>query len=179
MSDSTLPTVPVPSSAIAKKKKSTTKTATSATKVHPKYSDMIVSAVKTLRRPKGSSRQAITKYVQSNYDVGTGAAKHISRNLKSMVDKDELVLASGVGAAGRFRINKTAAAGKARTTKQRKSPKKKKKPVTKKNKRKTTAKKTRSPVKKRSAKKSPKKKLVKKNKKTVKKAVKKPLKKRK
>ncbi|XP_076804671.1 histone H1.0-like [Clavelina lepadiformis] len=159
---------PTPSSAPVLKPR--LKKATSST--HPKYTQMITSAVKALRKPNGSTRQAIAKYVQANYDVGSTSSRHVTRAIKSMVDKKDLVLASGVGAAGRFRIKKTvaprvsAAARKRRSPKKKRaSPKKKKRPA----KRKTT-KKRKSPVKKRTARKSPKKKTVKRK---VKKSVKK------
>nr|CAB3251582.1 histone H1-delta-like [Phallusia mammillata] len=146
--------VPVPSSAPAKKTKPKVKKAPTST--HPKYSDMIVSAVKALRKPKGASRQAIASYLQANFEIPAASAKVISRNLKSMVTNQKLVLTTGVGAAGRYKVNKAKA-----------SPKKGKKPKVGKKKRgspkkkKAKAKKRKSPVKKRSAKRSPKKRKVK------------------
>ena len=34
---------------------------------HPKYSDMVVSAITTLKERKGSSRQAILKHIIATY----------------------------------------------------------------------------------------------------------------
>lgn len=143
--------VPVPSSA-PPKTKAKPKPKKAPTSTHPKYSEMIVTAVKALRKPKGSSRQAIANYMQSNFDIPTSSARFISRSLKSMVSNQKLVLASGVGAAGRYKIN-TAAVKKGK--KKRASPKKKRASPKKKGKK--GAKKRKSPVKKRSAKRSPKK----------------------
>jgi histone H1/5 len=41
---------------------------------HPKYSEMVVAAIAALKERKGSSRQAILKYIQANYKVGDNAA---------------------------------------------------------------------------------------------------------
>ena len=37
---------------------------------HPKYSEMVKAAIASLKEKKGSSRQAILKYIIANYKVG-------------------------------------------------------------------------------------------------------------
>ena len=49
---------------------------------HPKYIEMIVAAVGALKERKGSSRQAILKYIQANYKVTDGANVHVKLALK-------------------------------------------------------------------------------------------------
>eukprot|EP00794_Sanderia_malayensis_P008824 gene8824-9769_t len=49
---------------------------------HPKYIDMIVAAITTLKDRTGSSRQAIVKYVKENYSVGMNADTQIKLALK-------------------------------------------------------------------------------------------------
>jgi len=168
-----LKNIPVPNSA-PKKMRSKASSSNSVDKPkRPKYSEMITAAVKALRERSGASRQAITKYVRTNYDVPVTFSRSISSNLKSMIENKNLVLTKGVGAAGRYKLNKAVGVkakrsvkrGKKRTVKRtRKSPKKKR---VSKARRKRSRK---SPVKKRSAKKTTKKP----GRKTVKKLTKKP-----
>ena len=154
--------VPVPSSAAGSKKPGKAKSKKTPSGHRMRYTEMISSAVQALKKPKGSSRQAITKYVQNNFDVPVNSVnRNVTKNLKQMVSNDQLVLASGVGAAGRFRMNKKAvgsqtgatttstASTKKRKPKKPSSPKKKR--ITKK-----SAKK-KSPIKKKSAKRTSKK----------------------
>ena len=42
---------------------------------HPKYEEMIKTAIRTLKDRNGSSRQAIEKYVKANYKVGDTASE--------------------------------------------------------------------------------------------------------
>merc|ERR1712223_2120547 len=74
---------------------------------HPPYAAMIKAAVKALADKKGSSRQAILKYICANYKVD--AAKAVSRTriaLKKMVDSKALVAAAAAGkkGAGSFKL---------------------------------------------------------------------------
>merc|ERR1719412_2174501 len=74
---------------------------------HPPYAAMIKAAVKALGDKKGSSRQAILKYICANYKVD--AAKAPSRvriSLKKLVDSKALVAASAAGkkGAGSFKL---------------------------------------------------------------------------
>lgn len=161
---------------------------------HPKYIEMIVAAVGALKERKGSSRQAILKYIQANYKVTDGANVHVKLALKRGVASGALVQAKGTGASGSFKLPvakkvkvakkpaaKKPAAKKAvakKSTPKKKAaakkstPKKAKKAVKPKSSaKKASAKKAKKPVKKAAAKKPAAKKVVKKvaKKKTAKK----------
>merc|ERR1712152_121042 len=74
---------------------------------HPPYASMIKAAIKALGDKKGSSRQAILKYVCANYKVD--AAKATSRvriALKKLVDSKAIVTAAAAGkkGAGSFKL---------------------------------------------------------------------------
>ncbi|XP_061191223.1 histone 24-like [Saccostrea echinata] len=74
---------------------------------HPKYLDMVLDAIKNLKERKGSSRQAILKYVMSKYKVGNDATKVNSRvkaALRKGVTSKALKQSKGVGAQGRFSV---------------------------------------------------------------------------
>ena len=102
--------VPIPSSAALIKKPTKSRSKKASLGIRMRYTDMITSAVKALKKPHGSSRQAIAKYVQNNFDVpAKGVSRHVTKNLKQMVSNEQLVLASGIGAAGRFKVNKNVA----------------------------------------------------------------------
>jgi len=128
---------------------------------HPKYIDMAVAAITALAEKKGSSRQAILKYVSANYKVGDNVGTQLKLALKRGVIAAVLTQVKGVGASGSFKVTK-----KEKVVK----PKKvvaAKKPVTKKPKAKTTPKKSpkktaKPAAKKVVAKKSPAKKTAKK-----------------
>ncbi len=135
---------------------STTTTTTTKPKVkkavptHPKYREMVVAAIGTLKERNGSSRQAIMKYVQANYKVSEGS-RHIKLALKKAVLDQVLIQTKGTGASGSFKLAakpaKKATAKKATVAR---------KPASKKTPKKTAVKK--APKKKSSAKKAPKKK---------------------
>ncbi|KAK3871803.1 hypothetical protein Pcinc_023075 [Petrolisthes cinctipes] len=85
-----------------KAKKATKKPAS-----HPKYSVMIAAAISGLKERNGSSRQAIQKYIVSQYkvddkSVGTQLKLALKRGVASSVLKQ----VKGAGASGSFRINK-------------------------------------------------------------------------
>ncbi|KAK4298563.1 hypothetical protein Pmani_029099 [Petrolisthes manimaculis] len=74
---------------------------------HPKYSVMIAAAISGLKERNGSSRQAIQKYIVSQYkvdekSVGTQLKLALKRGVASSVLKQ----VKGAGASGSFRINK-------------------------------------------------------------------------
>lgn len=83
---------------------------------------------------KGSSRQAILKFLMANYQVGGDAIKinaHLKMALKRMVKSNDLKQLKGTGASGRFRLGekaKKSTEGKPRkrTTKAKKTGKPKK-----------------------------------------------------
>merc|ERR1711875_200290 len=74
---------------------------------HPPYAAMITAAVKGLADKKGSSRQAILKYVVANNKVDAAkAAVRVRLALKKMVAAKKLVSAAAAGkkGAGSFKL---------------------------------------------------------------------------
>ena len=72
---------------------------------HPPYTEMIKAAVLALKERTGSSRQAIEKYIQTNYQVGDSGS-HLKTALKRMVASGKLLQTKGVGASGSFKLPK-------------------------------------------------------------------------
>ena len=73
---------------------------------HPKYEEMIKTAIRTLKDRNGSSRQAIEKYVKANYKVGDTASHHIKTALKKGTANGTFIHTKGVGASGSFKLPK-------------------------------------------------------------------------
>merc|ERR1711983_75585 len=74
---------------------------------HPPYAAMIKAAVKALADKKGSSRQAILKYICANNKVDAAKAPaRVRIALKKMVDSKALVAAAAAGkkGAGSFKL---------------------------------------------------------------------------
>merc|ERR1712172_23189 len=74
---------------------------------YPPYATMIKAAVKALGDKKGSSRQAILKYVVANNKVDAAkAAVRVKLALKKLVDSKALVAAAAAGkkGAGSFKL---------------------------------------------------------------------------
>ena len=75
--------------------------------VHPKFNEMVVSAISSLKERKGSSRTAILKYISANYKMGTNDKK-INSNLKTClrnaVSTGLLNQVKGTGATGSFKV---------------------------------------------------------------------------
>ena len=74
---------------------------------HPKYVDMIRTALESLKERGGSSRQAILKYIMANFKVGNDVNSinsHLKLALKSGVKKGALKQAKGTGASGSFKL---------------------------------------------------------------------------
>merc|ERR1712217_589588 len=93
---------------------------------HPPYAAMGKAAVKALADKKGSSRQAILKYICANYKVdATKAASRVRIAMKKMIDSKALVAAAAAGkkGAGSFKL---AAEPKAAKKPKAKKPKAKK-----------------------------------------------------
>ena len=89
---------------------------------HPKYSEMVISAITALKERTGSSRQAILKYIIATYNLDEKAATtHVRRALVQGVVKGLLKQVKGTGANGSFRV-----------IKQKPEPKKPKKTIAKK-----------------------------------------------
>merc|ERR1712018_878464 len=103
---------------------------------HPPYATMITAAIKALGDKKGSSRQAILKYVVANNKVDAAkAAVRVRLALKKMVESKKIVAAAAAGkkGAGSFKLPVKAPAEKKVKKPKAKTPKKAaKKPATKK-----------------------------------------------
>ena len=84
----------------------TKKTATKKPADHPTFAVMIAAAIAELKERKGSSRQAIEKYIAANYKVGPKYTGPLKQALKKGVEKGTFVQTKGVGASGSFRIAK-------------------------------------------------------------------------
>ncbi|KAI0219199.1 Histone H1.1 [Massospora cicadina] len=73
---------------------------------HPKYSDMIKEAIKSIKDRKGASRQAITKYIETTYKLPVEKSKsQIRLALKRAVNNESLILQGA-----RFKLNSEAKA---------------------------------------------------------------------
>ena len=73
---------------------------------HPKYIEMVATAVAALKERGGSSRQAILKYISANFKVESTPAtnSHLKLALKSGVKAGTLKQAKGTGASGSFKL---------------------------------------------------------------------------
>lgn len=75
---------------------------------HPKYIEMAVAALNSLKERSGSSRQAIHKYIVSNYSVGQDSkvvSTHLKLALKRGVETGVIKNVKGTGASGSFKAN--------------------------------------------------------------------------
>ncbi|CAL4129675.1 unnamed protein product [Meganyctiphanes norvegica] len=98
---------------------------------HPKFADMIAAAIAALKDRSGSSRQAILKYIVSNYKVDAKVATtQLKLALKRGAKSGALKQVKGSGASGSFKV----AEPKPKAKKAQKA-KKAKKPAAKKTKR--------------------------------------------
>ena len=124
---------------------------------HPKYSEMVKTAISTLKERGGSSRAAILKYIMANFNVGADSKvvnTHLKVALRNGVKNDSLKQAKGTGASGSFKLGekpKVEKKPKAKKVPKPKAAKPKKKPAAKKPKKTSSEKKT--PTKKPKAKK--------------------------
>merc|ERR1712242_197441 len=103
---------------------------------HPPYANMIVAAIKALKDKKGSSRQAILKYVVANNKVADAdkAAVRVKLALRKLVAAKKVVPAAAAGkkGAGSFKLPAKEPAAKKPKAKKAKKPKAAKKPAAKK-----------------------------------------------
>lgn len=151
-------------------KKTVKKPAAKKPAEHPKYIEMISTAITTLKDRTGSSRQAISKYIKANYKVGDNCDSHLKQALRKGVASGALTQPKGIGASGSFKVVAKAAPKKPAA----------KKPAAKKTGKKPAAKKPaakKPAAKKPASKKTPKKKTAKKSTPKKKPAAKKPAKK--
>jgi len=102
---------------------------------HPKYAEMIVAAITSLKDRTGSSAQAIKKYISANYKVeDKSVGPQVRLGLRRGVASGMLKQVKGTGASGSFKVAekatkpkkvvKKAAAKKPAAKKATKSPKK-------------------------------------------------------
>ena len=72
----------------------------------PTYDEMILSAISDLAERKGSSIQAIKKYMGANYNVDVAKSTHfIKKSLESLTKKKAVTQTKGKGANGSFKLN--------------------------------------------------------------------------
>lgn len=72
---------------------------------HPPTSEMVNSAIKSLKERGGSSLQAIKKYMSSNYKIDAEKlAPFIKKYLRSAVTAGQLIQTKGKGASGSFKL---------------------------------------------------------------------------
>lgn len=99
-----------------------------AARLHPSYPDMIKKAIKEMKDRKGSSRQAIIKYIRANFKISPN--EHLDslvrRCLVAGVKSGKLVQAKGTGASGSFKLaDKSSPKKKVAKKPKTKTPKKK------------------------------------------------------
>lgn len=148
-------TTPSPSKAAPKKAKAAGKVKKEkAPANHPKYIEMAVTAINALKERQGSSRQAIHKYITTNFSVGQDnkvVGTHLKLALKRGADTGVLKHVKGTGASGSFKVNPEA---KKKKEKKPKAAKKAKVSKPKKVKPESPAKAAKSPTKAKSPKKA-------------------------
>merc|ERR1712202_52337 len=92
---------------------------------HPPYASMITAAIKALGDKKGSSRQAILKYVVANNKVDAAkAAVRVRLALKKMIAAKKVVAAAAAGKKGAGSFKLPAKAPKVKKAKKAKKAKK-------------------------------------------------------
>merc|ERR1711923_250709 len=94
---------------------------------HPPYASMITAAIKALGDKKGSSRQAILKYIVANNKVDAAkAAVRVRLALKKMIAAKKVVAAAAAGKKGAGSFKLPAKEPKAKKVKKPKAKKPKK-----------------------------------------------------
>ena len=80
----------------------------SAPAEHPSYIEMITNAISSLKERSGSSRQAIAKFIKSNYKgISDESLKiHLKLALKRGVASGRLLQPKGQGGSGSFKVAK-------------------------------------------------------------------------
>uniref|UniRef100_A0A8C4NDH7 H1.0 linker histone n=1 Tax=Eptatretus burgeri TaxID=7764 RepID=A0A8C4NDH7_EPTBU len=74
---------------------------------HPRYSEMIKTAIDAVGDRNGASRQAIQKYIKEHYKVGDKADGQVKLALKRLVDHGTIIPTTGTGVSGSFRLGGT------------------------------------------------------------------------
>lgn len=76
---------------------------------HPPTSEMVNSAIKSLKERGGSSLQAIKKYISVNYKIDADKlSPFIKKYLKNAVVAGQLIQTKGKGASGSFKLRAAA-----------------------------------------------------------------------
>lgn len=115
---------------------------------HPAYKDMIKEAIVQLKERNGSSRQAIKKYIQANYNISAPNFESLFNTaLRRGVQNEEFVQPKGP--SGTVKINKKPSASKKAVKEETDKPKVEKKAAA------TTKKATTTTTKKTATKKAP------------------------
>ena len=109
-------------------KKGKKKPAAKKPAAHPKYGEMVASAIVALAEKKGSSRQAIAKFIKSNNKVADNCDIHIKSALKREVGSGHLKQVKGTGASGSFKLGEVKKPKKLVVKKKKPAGKKSKKP---------------------------------------------------
>ena len=115
----------LPPAADVPKKKAASKPKVPAT--HPKYSEMVGKALSELKERRGSSRQAILKYIMDNFKVNDDDKKvntHLKLALRAGVKNGSLMQPKGSGASGSFKLNAEAKKAEKKPKKKAATPKK-------------------------------------------------------
>lgn len=102
MADATAPTTAPSPKKVSKQKAKKPRTAP----VHPKVSEMVITAITSLKERGGSSLQAIKKYIAANYKLDVERMNpFIKKYLRSAVNSGILTQTKGKGATGSFKLS--------------------------------------------------------------------------
>jgi len=91
---------------MVEKKVATKKAAPKKVAEHPTYAVMVSAAIASMKERKGSSKQAIAKYICANYKVGPKYNGPLKMALRKGVEAKPLVQVKGTGASGSFKLAK-------------------------------------------------------------------------
>ena len=69
------------------------------------YKKMIAEAIENLKERRGSSRQAILKFIQSKYSLGRGSSTRINSAITNMFKSKQLIRTRGSLKDGAFKLN--------------------------------------------------------------------------
>ncbi|XP_041100266.1 histone H1-like, partial [Polyodon spathula] len=125
-------TVPTPDACPVKTKKKRKPEAPKIKKAGRTVSQMIIKAVSDSKERSGLSLTVMKKSLAaSGYDVEMNNSR-VNRAVRTLVNKDTLLQTKGTGASGSFRVNKTQAGAKEKSSKKKAAPKPRKAPAKKK-----------------------------------------------
>ena len=75
---------------VGKRSKAANKSKSHPQNRHPKYSDMIIEAIGTVKEQGGCSAQKIMKFINANYQVSDGYELYVRLALKRMIQDGTL-----------------------------------------------------------------------------------------